>query len=300
MHFPRSLLVPALAAALAAAGCSRVPPNAASEGQKALREGDYERAAVLLRAATKAHPQNADVFYNLGTAYFLAGHNRPAEEAFDRAVELSRDTDDWAPLVSRAETRRRRGNLDGAVNDYQAALGKANRTASLIAGLAACELDRGNPGTALALLEEALTTDPGDPVALYNAGVLHASGRLADRDASKEHTEAARLLQLFIVSRRAENCAAQREDAIRRLGELAMHRPPELQEKIDRLLMEAARAASPAFAYEKAHQAWDLDRSNSVALARMERFARKKGDTRNANAIAECGRFLFPGDKRFE
>ena len=48
------------------------------------------------------------------------------------------------------------------------------------------------------------------------------------------------------------------------------------------------------------HQAWDLDRSNSVALARMERFARKKGDVRNANAIAECGRFLFPGDKRFE
>ncbi len=300
MHFLRTLLVPAIAAAFAAAGCSRVPPNAASDGQKALRDGDYERAAVLLRAATKAHSQNAAVFYNLGTAYFLAGHNRPAEEAFDRAVELSRDSDDWAPLVSRAETRRRRGNLDGAVNDYQAALGKANRTAGLIAGLAACELDRGNPGTALALLEEALTTDSGDPVALYNAGVLHASGRLSDRDASKEHTEAARLLQTFLVSPRAKGYAEQRADAIRRLGELASHRPPELQEKIDRLLMEAARAASPAFAYEKARQAYDLDRSNSVALARMERFARKKGDARTADAIAECGRFLFPGDKRFE
>ena len=241
-----------------------------------------------------------DEFGHTPVPPYVHREGTPEEEAFDRAVELSRDTDDWAPLVSRAETRRRRGNLDGAVNDYQAALGKANRTASLIAGLAACELDRGNPGTALALLEEALTTDPGDPVALYNAGVLHASGRLADRDASKEHTEAARLLQLFIVSRRAANCAAQREDAIRRLGELALRRPPELQERIDRLLMEAARAASPAFAYEKAHQAWDLDRSNSAALARMERFARKKGDTRNANAIAECGRFLFPGDKRFE
>ena len=300
MHFPRSLLVPAIAAALAAAGCSRVPPNAASDGQKALRDGDYERAAVLLRAATKAHPQNAAVFYNLGTAYFLAGHNRPAEEAFDHAVELSRDSDDWAPLVSRAETRRRRGNLDGAVNDYQAALGKANRTAGLIAGLAACELDRGNPGTALALLEEALTTDSGDPVALYNAGVLHASGRLSDRDASKEHTEAARLLQTFLVSPRAKGCTEQRADAIRRLGELAAHRPPELQEKIDRLLMEAARAASPAFAYEKARQAYDLDRSNSVALARMGRIARRMGDARTADAIAECGRFLFPGDTRFE
>lgn len=300
MQFPRSILVPALAAALAAAGCSRVPPNAASEGQKALRDGDYERAAVLLRAATKSHPQNPAVFYNLGTAYLLAGHNRPAEEAFDRAVELSRDSDDWAPLVSRAETRRRRGNLQGAVNDYKAALGKANRLPDLIAGLAACELDRGNPGTALALLEEALTTDPGDPVALYNAGVLHASGRLPDRDAAKEHTEAARLLQTFLVSSRAANFADQRADAIRRLGELAAHRPPELQERIDKLLMEAARAVSPAFAYEKARQAYDLDRSNSAALSRMERFARKTGDAHTADAIAECGRFLFPGDKRFE
>jgi tetratricopeptide (TPR) repeat protein len=296
----RAILLPALAAALAAAGCSRAPANAASEGQKALRAGDYERAAVLLRAATKSNAQNADVFYNLGTAYLLASHNRAAEEAFDRAVALSRDTDDWAPLVARAETRRRRGNAEGAVNDYQAALGKANRLPALVAGLAACEMDRGNAGTALALLEEALTTDPDDPVALYNAAVLRSSGRLPGRSAPEEHTEAARLLQKFLVSSRARAFEEQRADAIRRLGDLAARRPPELQEKIDRLLMEAARAQSPAFAYEKAVQAYDLDRSNSAALARVERFARLKGDGRRADHIAECGRFLFPGDKRFE
>ena len=299
MHL-RSVLLSALAAALVAAGCSRVPPNAASEGQKALRAGDYERAAVLLRAAAKAHPKEAAVFYNLGTANFRADHYRAAEEAFDRAVELSRDSDDWSPLVARAETRRRRGDLDGAVNDYQAALGKANRVASLVAGLAACEMDRGNAGTAFALLEEALATDPGDPVALYNAGVLHASGRLSGRSASEEHTAAASLLQRFLFSKRARALEPQRTDAIRRLGELADRRPPELQERIDRLLMEAARAQSPAFAYDKARQAYDLDRSNSAALARMERFARLKGDARTAANIAECGRFLFPGDKRFE
>ncbi|MBQ6103994.1 MAG: tetratricopeptide repeat protein [Kiritimatiellae bacterium] len=299
MHL-RTVLFSALAAAFAAVGCSRVPPNAASEGQKALRAGDYERAIPLLRAAAKAHPKEAAVFYNLGTANFRADHNRAAEEAFDRAVELSRDTDDWKPLVARAETRRRRGNLDGAVNDYQAALGKANRVAGLVAGLAACEMDRGNAGTAFALLEEALTTDPADPVALYNAGVLHASGRLPGRSVSEEHTEAARLLQLFVVSKRSLDFEAQRADAIRRLGGLASRRPPELQEKIDRLLMEAARAQSPAFAFEKARQAWDLDRSNSAALSRMERFAHKKGDDRLAGRIAECGRFLFPGDRRFE
>ena len=290
MHL-RSVLLSALAAALVAAGCSRVPPNAASEGQKALRAGDYERAIELLRAAGRAHPKEAAVFAN---------HNRAAEEAFDRAVELSRDTDDWAPLVARAETRRRRGDLDGAVNDYQAALGKANRVASLVAGLAACEMDRGNAGTALALLEEALTTDPEDPVALYNAAVLRSSGRLPGRSAPEEHTESARLLQKFLVSPRSLACAEQRADAIRRLGELAARRPPELQEKIDRLLMEAARAQSPAFAYDKARQAYDLDRSNSAALARMGRFARLKGDARTAANIAEFGRFLFPGDKRFE
>ena len=299
MH-PRAIFLPALAAALAAAGCSRVPPNAASDGQKALRDGDYERAAVLLRAAAKAHPQETAVFYNLGTAYFRAGNNRAAEEAFDRAVALSRDTDDWAPLVARAETRRRRGDLDGAVNDYQAALGKANRVASLVAGLAACEMDRGNAGTAFALLEEALATDPADPVALYNAGVLHASGRLSGRSASEEHTAAASLLQRFLFSKRARALEPQRADAVRRLGELAERRPPELQERIDRLLMEAARAQSPAFAYDKARQAYDLDRSNSAALARMGRFARLKGDARTAANIAEFGRFLFPGDKRFE
>lgn len=300
MHLRPVRLFAVLAASFAAAGCSRGPANAASEGQKALRAGDFERAIPLLRAAAGRHPQNADVFYNLGTANFLAQHNRAAEEAFDRAVELSRDSDDWAPLVARAETRRRRGDLEGAVNDYKAALGKANRVSGLISGLAACEMDRGNVGAAFALLEEALTTDPGDPVALYNAGVLHASGRLSGRSAAEEHTDAARLLQTFLVSPRSADCAEQRADAIRRLGELAGRRPPELQEKIDRLLMDAARAQSPAFAYEKARQAYDLDRSNSAALARMERFARAKGDSRLAGSIADCGRFLFPGDKRFE
>ncbi len=71
MHL-RSVLLSALAAALVAAGCSRVPPNAASEGQKALRAGDYERAIELLRAAGRAHPKEAAVFYNLGTANFLS------------------------------------------------------------------------------------------------------------------------------------------------------------------------------------------------------------------------------------
>ena len=153
-----------------------------------------------------------------------------------------------------------------------------------------------------ALLDEALTTDPADPLTLYNAGVLHASGRLSGRSAPEEHTEAARLLQSFLVSAYARSgaCEDRRADAIRRLGELAARRPPELQEKIDRLLMEAARAQSPAFAFDKARRAWDLDRSNSVALSRMERFARTKGDARLAGQIAECGRFLFPGDKRFE
>ena len=290
----RALLLPALAAALAAAGCSRAPANAASEGQKALRAGDYEQAAVLLRAATKSNAQNADVFYNLGMAYLLSSHNRPAEEAFDRAVALSRDTDDWAPLVARAETRRRRGNAEGAVNDYQAALGKANRLPALVAGLAACEMDRGNAGTARALLEEALTTDPEEPVALYNSAVLGAADRASDS------TYVSDLLVRFLVTRRSEAYPEQRADAVRRLAALAAARPPELQDKIDALLMASARAASPAFALDRAVEAFRLDQSNPVALARMVAAARECRNEPLAETLLVRGRLLFPNDRRFQ
>ena len=291
--FRRSLL-PALAAALAvAAGCSRAPANAPSEGQKALRAGDYERAAVLLRAATKSNAQNPDVFYNLGMAYLLSSHNRPAEEAFDRAVALSRDTDDWAPLVARAETRRRRGNAEGAVNDYQAALGKANRLPALVAGLAACEMDRGNAGTARALLEEALTTDSEEPVALYNSAVLGAANHASDS------TYVSDLLVRFLVTRRSEAYPEQRADAVRRLAALAAARPPELQDKIDALLMASARAASPAFALDRAVEAFRLDQSNPVALARMVAAARECRNESLAETLLTRGRLLFPDDHRF-
>ena len=292
-------LVSACAAVLLSAGCSRTPPNAASDGQKALREGDYERAVALLGAAARANPDQADLQYNLGMANLLASHDREAEEAFDRAVKLTRYTDDWAPLVARAETRRRRGKLDEAVTDYASAMGKANRLPSLLAGLAACEMDAGNVHAAAANLEEALTNDPDEPLALYNAGVLHASGRLAPAEPAHEHTLAAEFFVRFLTSSRAQDAAEQRADAVRRLHALAAARPAELQDKIDTLLMKSARAQSPAYALDRAVEAFRLDQSNPVALARMVAAARECRNDALARTLAARGRLLFPGDRRF-
>ena len=292
-------LAPILAALLLAPGCGRVPPETAvAEGQAALDAGDWEKAVRMLGIAAKAHPDSADVFFNLGMANLMASHNKAAERAFLRADDLSTDPDDAAALEGLAEARRRRGNFKGAANAFEAAIRKVNYRPYLRAGLAACEMDQGFNGSAKDLLDTALAENPDDPVCLYNAGVLYL-------DKFPEFEKAVSCLYRSLVSPASRAYPEQCAEAARRFSSLGAIRPEEVENKVDDLMTKAAGAARAGDAEKAcalASSAFKLDPSNAGILKRQIAFLRRRGhpgDEEKARGNERLGALLFPGDARF-
>lgn len=290
---------------IAAAGCSRTPPGVSvAEGRIALTEGRYEDAIPHLRAAARAFRDSPAAWYNLGMANLMAGHNRAAEKALRRAVDLSEGTDDTDALSALGEARRRRHHSDLAAAAYRVALEKAFRKPRILAGLAACELDQGNVGAAERLLAEALQSGAKDPVVLFNSGVLHARPDSISSDPSSQ-TKAANCFVGFLRLSPPGQWPEKREEAVRRLAELNAKRPAEIQERVDELLFRAAaadRAGQTVRACELASDALNLDPSNPDCLARQVSFLRKRGragDLDKARANEALGHVLFPSDVRF-
>lgn len=300
--FPRpslSALPSVLAAALLAAGCSRMPAEQAiSEGQKALAAGDWATAADRLERAADARSDSPELHYNLGMARLMAGDAEGAKEAFSDAVRLDRDSDDTRALEGLAEACRRLGDTAGAVAAYNGALGKSYKP-YLKACLAGCEMDRNRMGAAAAYLEDALAKDPDEPVALFNDAVLHA--REPVPNPVKAHTRAANGFMRFLLSPRSEPYPEQRADAVRRLAALSRARPPELQRQIDDLLEESHAAQTPRYAADCASKAFLLDPSFSDSLAWYATCIGRQGPGKAADEakLRQVGHRLFPSDRRF-
>lgn len=294
MH-EKSAILPCLAAALLAAGCSDIPPeDALAQGRRALEACEFEKAADMLEIASSAYGGDAGVMVDLGTAQLYARHNRRAERAFDAAVRLQEGSNDSSALEGRAETRRRRGNFDGAFKDYGAAMNKVGRKAHLLAGKAACEIARGNYGSAKALLDEARTVDPSETTAIYNYGVLHTKPGYAD------NTVAARSFAGFIGRTRPESFPEQRRQAVAWLEKLNRSRPAELYEKIDALMIAGNAAQTHALRIQKYSEAFKLDMSNPDAMARLIKALDESGDRRRSDSALASFRALFPNDRRFD
>lgn len=294
---PFFLLSAFAAAVLAAAGCSRVPPEEAlARGQAALAAGRHAEAAALLDDAADANPENPVVFYNLGMARLLAGDYRRARAAFSESAKFAAGDDRRRAVQGLAEAWRRAGDTQRAAEVYTEAIDAGDRSACLLAGLAGVELDRGELQAAHRHLAEAAADDPSDPTYLFNSGWLFSTDEKLDVTVASE-----RLVSFIVSGKNAALYPDQAEAARRRLATLAEKRSAALQEKIDTLLERSIEAASsrPSAAFKAAVMAYQLDQSNSFALETVIGIARRQGRRDEAAALAARGRLLFPDEPAF-
>lgn len=74
--------------ALAQAGKAEAPASCLGPGQQALAQRDFPKAIEVFSACAKQQPKQAQVYYWLGMAHFLAHQPAPAVEAFSQCLKL--------------------------------------------------------------------------------------------------------------------------------------------------------------------------------------------------------------------
>ncbi len=92
------------------------------------RGGDVPGALVEFDRAIEIAPGHADAWWNRGKALQALGRPEEALEAYGRSLDLAPSP---AVHAARAELRFRRGDVDGALRDYDAAIGLAPRDATI-------------------------------------------------------------------------------------------------------------------------------------------------------------------------
>lgn len=271
-------------------GCNRESSEEAiGGGQTALLGGDYKVAARHLKRAVKLNPGNEIILYNLGMAQMLATDYKAAERSFDEADRLSKDGNTEA-LEALAETRRLAGDYDGAIRAFERAFSKVNRKAHLVAGLAVCEMERGNYEYAYQLLQEALDTDSENPVALFNMAVLQKKSHF------NKPIMAAELFARFLKNVESEKFQAERTRAIQALHEINASRPEALQMKIDDLLIKARTAKNKEEALKITLEAFVLDQSNPDSMQAVIKALKNTGRARHADMMLKHFNVIFTND----
>jgi len=177
------LAPPADATAVAALGAylaaERDPDRARPVSRALERIGGPE--AERLRAAAPdlarpTPPAEAAQWIARGRRYLDASRWRPAEQAFDAALE--RDPDAVEALVGRSVARRRREALTGALADADRALQLAPDRAAAYRARAECLVEVGDPRGAIADFDRCLALAPDDGP----ARMLRATPRLTFDD----------------------------------------------------------------------------------------------------------------------
>ena len=116
-----ALLVSAVGCAADQAERKRNAERLMNEGSLALRAGDSNLAIERLLKAEKEDPENPDVRYNLGIAYFKNGLVDKAEQQFKEAVRLKSDYSEAYNYLGRIYLYYR-GQTEAAIQCFQKAL----------------------------------------------------------------------------------------------------------------------------------------------------------------------------------
>lgn len=87
----RTAAIAAMGIALLSGAAAAQPASDLERGVELRRSGRPAEAAQVLEAVAKAHPQDADVWLNLGLAYAASSRLDAAEQALDQAARLSPD-----------------------------------------------------------------------------------------------------------------------------------------------------------------------------------------------------------------
>lgn len=268
-------------------GCNRESSEEAiGGGQTALLGGDYKAATRHLKRAVKLNPNNEIILYNLGMAQMLATDYKAAAKSLDQADLISTDGNTDA-LEALAETRRRAGDYDGAIRAFERAFSKVNRKAHLVAGLAVCEMGKGNNENAHVLLQEALDTDSENPVALFNMAVL------LQKPQFNKPTLAAELFSRFIKGSQSSQFEPEKARAIQAIHEINASRPEDLQMQIDDLLIKARTVKSKEEALKVTLEAFLLDQSNPDSMQALIKALKNTGRTRHADKMLTDFNVIF-------
>lgn len=292
LHVSIQALILAVLVSAVLPGCNReTSDDAIRNGQAALLAGDYPQAVKHLSRAAKLNPENAIVLYNLGMAQLMTADYKAAARSFDASDRWDVDGNTEA-LEGLALARREAGDYEGAISAFERAFAKVSRKPHLVAGMAVCEMEQGNMEYAKRILEDALITDPNDPVALFNLAVLMQKPHFNDPQTAAAH------YVRFLMHTPPDQHVAEREKALARLKEINASRSPDLQLEIDDKIMEARSAARPADALLAAAQAVKLDESNPDAFWLFQQSLLKAGKSREAGLALARFRTVFPDDPR--
>lgn len=195
-------------------GCARSPEarrdKYLARGKTLLEKKDYSRAILEFKNAARETPNDADVYYQLGSAAMAGADLRLAVRAFTKALELNPKHNgaqlklaqiaaaagdpEWVKqseqrlqaliqehpqdpdaLHTLALTELRLGDSSNAVRHLELALSAAPHDLLLAATLAQEKLRQNDPKAAEDILKKASTASPTSADAVVFLGILHAS-----------------------------------------------------------------------------------------------------------------------------
>jgi len=146
------------------------------------RSGETARAESTARSLLERHPDHVPALLFLGRLLFETDRPDRAKEVLARVRKLAPREPE--PYLIAAELSLEAGRTDESVRAVQE-LAEVARDPTGLKRLAGALLERGEPVTALGLLERAVQIDPGDAEALGMQGqALEAVGKLQAADAA--------------------------------------------------------------------------------------------------------------------
>ncbi len=284
-----------------AAGLDQAPRGEDAEGERPLAEadrlrqaGEREAAVAAYDAALAAAPDAVEGYFGRAAALLALGRLPEAEADLDRVVEAGGRTLEPARL-NRAEVRRRRGDLAGALDDLAALLLLDPERADAYLARGRIELQRGEVEAACGALDRALELEPG----LSDALATRAEARLAARDPARALSDAdaavasdPRRPELLLVRARVHlargDAAAAEADARAAIGlrpsphgyrllARALERGGDAEAALDVLREGAAAVAAPGLALDEARLLLALGRAAEARAAAAHLLGEGRG-----------------------
>ncbi len=247
--------------------------EAIREGNKSMREGHPDQAAVAFRSAIAAAPRLAEAYLNLGLAEEQGSHHAEAVADLEKALALK-------PLLPGANlflgiAEYRLNHLEAAVSALRKEVQRSPESAKALMWLGVTYLAENQPEKAAIALDKANKLDPKDVDVMYHRGRAHLLvSKLAYEEMFTASPDSWRVHQVLAE---AYQEADRHTDAITeyKMAVAAAPREPGLHDRLGEELWKngALDEADKAFAEELA-----LDENSITGLYHLGRLRVTRSD----------------------